>query len=222
MEQTECILPTFGELTEQQIVFINKNSYAVHHRTGEIILMQERPVSHLLYVKSGLLKLYKVIEDGRQVILDVVPAEKFIGLTSVFYKSLYLYSASSIGEGELIYTSASAIREIVAENGKYALNLMTVLSSQVVYLVERMITLTKKQVPGRIAEVLLFFSKNIYKSHEFTLPLSRNEIADYIQTTKESVSRTLTEFRNDRIIELDDKNVVLKSLDLLEILNKIG
>jgi CRP-like cAMP-binding protein len=222
MEQAGCILPTYGELTKQQIAFINKNSYAVHHRIGEIIFMQERPVSHLTFVRSGLLKLYKEIDGGREIILSVIPAEQYIGITSVFYNNLYPYSASSIEEGELIFTSASAIREVAAENGKYALNLMTVLSSQVVYFVERMITLTKKQVPGRIAEVLLFFSKNIYKSNAFTLPLSRNEIAYYVQTTKESVSRTLAEFRNDRIIELDDKNVVLKSLDLLEILNKIG
>jgi CRP-like cAMP-binding protein len=222
MEQTRCILPDFGELTEQQIAFINKNSYAVHHRTGEVIFMQDRPVSQLIYVKSGLLKLYKEIESRKEIILNITSAGQFIGLTSVFYSNLYPYSASSIEEGELIYTSAFAIREVFAENGKYALNLMTILSSQVVYYVERMITLSKKQVPGRIAETLLFFSKNIYKSNKYTLPLSRNEIASFVQTTKESVSRTLAEFRNDRIIELDDKNIVLKSLELLEILNKIG
>jgi CRP/FNR family transcriptional regulator, polysaccharide utilization system transcription regulator len=222
MEPNECILPDYGELTQEQIAFINKNSYAVHHRTGEVIFMQDRPVSQLIYVKSGLLKLYKEIESGKEIILNITSAGQFIGLTSVFYSNLYPYSASSIEEGELIYTSAFAIREVFAENGKYALNLMTILSSQVVYYVERMITLSKKQVPGRIAETLLFFSKNIYKSHEYTLPLSRNEIASFVQTTKESVSRTLTEFRNDRIIELEDKNIVLKSLELLEILNKIG
>jgi len=222
MEQTECILPAFGELTEEQITFINKNSFVVHHRTGEVIFMQGRPASQLIYVKSGLLKLFKEIESSKEIILSITSAGQFIGLTSVFYNNLYPFSASSIEEGELIYTNASAIRTVVEQNGKYALNLMTVLSSQVVYLVERMITLTKKQVPGRIAEILLLFSKNIYKSNEFTLPLSRSEIASYVQTTKESVSRTLTEFRNDRIIELDDKNIVLKSLELLEILNKIG
>ena len=216
------MIPTYGELTEQQIAFINKNSYVIRHRKGEIIFMQEWPVSHLIFVKSGLLKLYKEIEGKKEIILDIIPANQFIGLTSIFYENLYPYSTSSIEEGELIYTTSSAIREVVAENGKYATHLMAVMSSRVVYLIDRMIALTKKQVPGRMAEMLLNFSKNIYKNSAFTLPLSRLEIADYVQTTKETVSRTLTEFKNDRIIELDDKNVVLKSLDLLEILNKIG
>ena len=222
MEQAKCILPDYGVLTGEQIEFINKNSHDIRHKEGEIIFMQERPVTHLIYVRSGLLKLYRELEGGRQMILDIIPKDQFAGLTSIFYEALYPYSAASIIGGELIHTSASAVREVVSENGKYALNLMTVLSSRVVYLVERMIALTKKQVPGRIAEILLYFSKHIYKSNTFSLPLSRHEIADYVQTTKETVSRTLTEFRNDRIIELDDKDVVLKSLELLEILNKIG
>jgi CRP-like cAMP-binding protein len=100
--------------------------------------------------------------------------------------------------------------------------LMTILSSRVVFLINKMIALIKKQVPGRLAEMLLYFSKDIYRNNVMTLPLSRQEIADLMQSSKETVSRTLTEFKNDRIIELDDRKIVLKSLELLEILNKIG
>ncbi len=222
MKQTKCILPDYGILTSEQIEFINKNSFEIRHRAGEIIFMQERPVTHLIFVKSGLLKMYREIGVEREMIFDIIQEQQFIGLTSIFYETLYSYSIASITEVELIHTSANAIKEIVAENGKYGLNLMTALSLRVVYLIERIIALTKKQVPGRIAEILLYFSKNIYKSNAFTLPLARHEIADYVQTTKETVSRILKEFRNDRIIELDNKNVILKSLDLLEILSKIG
>jgi CRP-like cAMP-binding protein len=130
----------------------------------------------------------------------------------------YLFSKSV----NIFQTNASVFREIVGENGRFAIHIIAILSAQVVFTINKMIALTKKQVPGRMAEMLLYFSKEIYKNNVITLPLSRQEIADLVQTTKETVSRTLTEFKNDRIIELDDKNVVLKSLDLLEILNKIG
>jgi len=68
----------------------------------------------------------------------------------------------------------------------------------------------------------LFFSKEIYNSNEFTLPLSRLEFANLVYSTKESVSRTLTEFKNDRMIEIDDRKVILKSIDLLNILSTMG
>lgn len=222
MEQTQCLIPTFGVLTEQQIALINKNSYVIKHRNGEIIFMQNRPVTHLIFIRSGLIKLCKQIDTTNVIILDIVPSNQFIGLTSIFHENLYPYSASSLEEGELIYVDSGIIRNIVAENGKFSLQLMTILSSKVVFLINKMIALTKKQVPGRLAEILLYFSKDIYKNNVITLPLSRQEMADLMQSSKETVSRTLTEFKNDRIIELDDRKVVLKSLELLEILNKIG
>jgi CRP/FNR family transcriptional regulator, polysaccharide utilization system transcription regulator len=222
MEQTECLIPSFVELTKPQIELFNKNSYIIQHRKGETIFIQERPVTHLIYIKSGLIKLFKEIEENRNIIINIVPPRQFLGLGSVFSGDLYPYSASSIEGGELIYTATAAIRDLFEVNGKFGMRLMALLSAQKMFVIDRMIALTKKQVPGRIAEMLLDFAQNIYHTNAYMLPISRTEIADYVQTTKETVSRTLTEFKNDRIIELNDKNVVLKSLDLLGILNRIG
>ncbi len=222
MPQSECLIPIYGCLTEQQIALINDNSSVIRHKFGENIFLEGRPVSHLIYLKSGLIKLYKQIEEKREIILDVMSPDKFIGLTSVFYENLYPYSASTLEEGELVYVNSKVFRDIIAENGEYALRILTELSARMVFLIDRMIALTKKQVPGRVAEMLLYFSKEIYKTNEIHLPLTRQEIADLIQTSKETVSRTLAEFRNDRIIELDDRKVTLKSIELLEVLNRIG
>jgi CRP-like cAMP-binding protein len=222
MAQTECLIPTYGVLTEQQIALINENSHFIKHKKGETLFMQDRPVSHIIFIKKGLIKLFKRIDEKSEIILDILPSDQFIGLSSIFYENLYPYSASALQEGELIYVNSNVFRDILAENGEYSVQIMTLLSSKVVFFIDRMITLTKKQIPGRIAEMLLHFSKNIYKNKVITLPLSRQEIADLVQSSKETVSRTLTEFKSDRIIELDERKVTLKSLDLLEILNKIG
>ena len=222
MEKSGCLIPTYGVLTEQQVTLINNNSYIIKHKNGETIFMQDRPVTHLIFIKSGLIKLYKQIDKKNEIILDIVPSNQFIGLSSIFHEDLYPYGASSLEEGELIYVNSGIIRNIIAENGRFSLQLMTILSSRVVFLINRMIALTKKQVPGRLADMLLYFSREIYKNDVMTLPLSRQEIADMMQSSKETVSRTLTEFKNDRIIEIDDRTVTLKSIDLLELLNKIG
>jgi len=222
MKQTECLIPTYGVLTDQQIALINDNSHIIKHKKGESIFMQGRPVSHIILIKTGLIKLFKQIDVKSDIILDILSAEQFIGLTFMYYDNLYPYSAASLEEGEMIYINSRVFKDILTENGKYAVQMMTILSSRMVFLIDRMITFRRKQIPGRIAEMLLYFSKNICKNDFMTLPLSRHEIADLVQSTKETVSRTLTEFKNDRIIELDERKVRIKSLDLLEILNKIG
>ncbi|MBN2613542.1 MAG: Crp/Fnr family transcriptional regulator [Bacteroidales bacterium] len=222
MENSKCLIPAYGLLTEQQIALINQSSNIIHHKPGEIIFMSGRPVSHLIFVQSGLVKLFKPLEEKHEVILDMLTPGNFVGLTALFYEDLYPYSANAVESSELVFINVQAIRKIMTENGAYSVKIMTLLSSRVMYLIEKMMAISRKQVTGRLAELLLHLSRNIYCSDTFTLPFSRQEIADMVQTTKETISRTLTEFKNDKIIELEDRKVTLKSIELLDILNKIG
>ena len=70
--------------------------------------------------------------------------------------------------------------------------------------------------------MLLFFSENIYKSQSFTLPLSRRELAELTGTTKESMIRTLAEFRHDKIIKIDGKEVEIISPNIIRTLSRLG
>jgi CRP-like cAMP-binding protein len=222
MGKQECIFPDNGVLTEQQIKRINDNSYLVKHRKDEIIFRQNTPVSYIQYIKSGLVKLFREGSNNKSVILKISPANSFIGTLSVFYDTRYQYSATTIEASEIIYTNYSTLNEIIAENGKFALQFLKIMSGDAMLLLDKLINVSQKQVTGRVAEVLLFFSNEIYKSNTYQLPISRQELAELVSSTKESISRTLTEFKNDRIIELDDKNVFIKTPELLQILSKLG
>jgi CRP-like cAMP-binding protein len=81
---------------------------------------------------------------------------------------------------------------------------------------------THKQLPGRIADVLLYFSEVIYESDTFDFPLTRRELAELAGTTKESFIRTLTEFKNDKIIKLDGSHVEIISNDIVKTLCELG
>jgi len=222
MDFITCLLPTYEVLSEEQIKRINESSFLVRHRKHETIFSQNKPVSHVMFVKSGLVKLYKEADKERANILKIAGPSSYLGILSVFNENLYAVSASSLEDSEIVYAGLPMIRELICENGQYALQLMKIISAEGMYMVNKMISFSQKQIPGRIAEVLLYFSKTIYYADDYTLPLSRQEIADLVSSTKESVSRTLTEFKNDRMIEIDDKKVVLKSRELLEILSRMG
>ena len=60
------------------------------------------------------------------------------------------------------------------------------------------------------------------KSENFTFPLSRKELADFAGTTKESFIRTLSEFKNDKIIEIDGARISVKSMDIVKTLSQLG
>ncbi|NJO90439.1 MAG: winged helix-turn-helix domain-containing protein, partial [Chloroflexia bacterium] len=67
-----------------------------------------------------------------------------------------------------------------------------------------------------------YFADKIFHSNIYTLPLTRRELAELAGTTKESFIRTLTEFKNDKIIELDGSAVEIKSLKIIRTLSELG
>jgi CRP-like cAMP-binding protein len=90
------------------------------------------------------------------------------------------------------------------------------------FIFERLISQSHKQLPGRIADVLLYFSEDIYKSNTFNFPFTRKELAELAGTTKESFIRTLTEFKNDKIINIEGSQVEIVSLENVKMLSKLG
>jgi CRP/FNR family transcriptional regulator, polysaccharide utilization system transcription regulator len=222
MNSIECLLPTYEVLTDDQIRKINDSSYIVKHHKSENIFSQDKPKSHLMFLSSGLIKIFKKDQNNKSIILKIAGPGNYIGLISVFYGDRYQFSAIAIEDSELVYISISVILEILADNGSFAVQMIKQFSDEGMELLNKLIYFPQKQVPGRVAEVLLFFSGKIYLNDQFTLPLSRQELADLVYSTKESVSRTLNEFKNDRIIDFTDRLITLKSIELLKILSKVG
>jgi CRP-like cAMP-binding protein len=222
MSSPECLLPTYNALTPDQISKINDSSFIVRHCKGENVFSQDKPKSYLMFLSSGLVKIFKEVQQKKSIILKIVGPGNYIGLISVFYENLYQFSATAIEDSELVYINISLMKEILSENGLFALQMMQEFSNEGMVLLNKLIYFPQKQIPGRIAEVLLLFSTEIYNNDHFMLPLSRQELADLVYSTKESVSRTLTEFKNDRMIDIDDRKIVLRSIDLLKILSKLG
>ena len=79
-----------------------------------------------------------------------------------------------------------------------------------------------KNLVGRVAYVLLYFTKEIYNTRVFDLPVSRKEIADFIGMSTANVIRTLSDFKKDGIIRVFGKTIEIVDINKLEILSKRG
>ncbi len=87
---------------------------------------------------------------------------------------------------------------------------------------DRLISLTQKQMPGRIADMLLYLSNNVYKSDTFTLHITRQEIGDFSNMTKESATRILKDLENEGIIKIEGKTIMILKKDTLKDLSQHG
>lgn len=217
-----CVLPTFGILSEAQEDRLNSGSHIIRYRKGQAICHQGHPISHVLFVKSGLIKVYSEYQEDRNAILQILGPGSFICIMSVFDSRLYQTSSSALEDSEVVHARLDDFIEVISQNGGYAVNIMKAMSRLGFVTIDKVIRYSYKQIPGRLAELILLFSRDIYGKESFEIPMSRQEIADYIFATKETVSRTLSEFKNDRIIDIEGKVITLKSVDLLDRLSIMG
>ena len=214
--------PFFLQLSAVQVQSILINSSIGTFGSREIIFHQNSRTAHIMFVKSGLVKVYKPTRSGRSILLKIVPGGNFLGLTTVLTDEVYRYSAAAVDNTEILFIENHIFKEILRENYNFTLNIIKLISEEALYTFERLQQQTHKQLPGRIADVLLYFCEEIYKKETFTLPLTRRELAEFAGTTKESFIRTLTEFKHDKIIELDGSRVTIKSMKIVKTLSNIG
>jgi CRP-like cAMP-binding protein len=217
----EELIPFDHLLTEEEIARIKENSNVVKYNKADVIFKQNIRTSHTMFVISGLIKVYKENRNKIKIIKISTPGE-YLGLNSIFGEDTFSYSAEAIESSEVLIIDSTVFEDILKQNGIFTYNLLQSISRDNLILFDQMISQSQKQLPGRIADIILYFTEQIYNSKSFTFPLTRTELAELAGTTKESLIRTLTEFKNDKIIKLEGKNVEIISFDILKTLSRIG
>jgi CRP-like cAMP-binding protein len=167
-------------------------------------------------------KIFKEGRNKKNFILKIAAKGEFIGLMSVFGNSMNQFSASAIETTEIGFIALNDFNDILNVNGCFARQVIKSLSEEGLFIFERLIGQSHKQLPGRIADVILYFSDTIYKKEEFSFPFTRRELAELAGTTKESFIRTLSEFKNDKIISLEGSRVSINSMKIIRTLSELG
>lgn len=224
MPEENCIdlLPFSSLLSESERQDLIEHSNSIRYKKKDVIFRQDMRTSHIMLILNGLVKTFKEGRNERTIILKLSSAGEFIGMLSLMGDQIYQCSASALADTEICMIDYQAFRNLIIGNGKYALEIMNLISREGLYIFDRLMSQSHKQLPGRIADVLLYFSTRIYGDTIFDFPLTRRELAELAGTTKESLIRTLSEFKNDKIIRLDGSRVEIVSMDIIKTLSELG
>ena len=208
-------------LNSEELKEYDLHSSCVIFDTGELVYKQDAPITHLAYLKKGLVKIVRQ-EHRHNFIVKIVCPRDFLDFPSILSETRYPSSAFTISPSEICFIEKAHFIQLIEQNGIFAKDFLHISYQGYTASFNRILGLIHKQLPGRLADVLLFFKHYVYNSDVFTLPLSRGELADYIGVSKKSFIRTLTEFKNDRIIKTNGKTIEIIEPLLLERLSKLG
>ena len=194
-----------------------RNSY----KKGEVILKQGIKTHHLVYLNKGIVKFVHE-ENGRELIITIDKSPTLLGLANILNEGVNLFSIVAIEECDGCLIDINRLKLLLMKNQEFMFNIMSISTKMFRKSVFNFISLAHKQVNGRIADILIYLSQEIYASNNFQLTLSRQELAEFAGCSKENVIHTLRKFDADGIIKVSSKSIEIIDSERLLKISKTG
>ncbi|MBI3513197.1 MAG: helix-turn-helix domain-containing protein [Proteobacteria bacterium] len=186
---------------------------AVAFQSGAQILMEGDPAEHLFRINSGVVKVYRALADGRCQITGFLLPGDFLGLAP---EDTYVSGAIAVGPVTVSRFSRKKVEQLVAVSPLVARLLIRRACSELFAAQDQMLLLGRKTATERVASFLIQIGRRTAGDH-IELPMTRTDIADYLGLTIETVSRTLTQLRQDGVIDVHRAKIQLLQRAELEV-----
>lgn len=210
--------------TPEQLERVNANKTCSHYKKGEHIFYEDNIPLGLYCVSSGIVKLVKTNNDGKEQILRFAKSGDFLGYRALIADEPLIATAICVEDAVSCFIPKQIFMELLDQNPQVSKAMLKSLSHDLGVAEERVQSLAQKSVRERLAETLLFlhatFNEEGNTNDEVIhIALPREDIANIVGTATETVIRLLSEFKTDKIIELEGKKIRLIDKEKL---NKIS
>lgn len=205
---------TLGQLTDSTVT----NQYKKKQR----VYSEGNHPHSLYYLVSGKIRTYKINELGKELTIGLYNAGDFFGYNALLENSIYKETAETLEESEISTIRREDFEILINNNKKVAQKFIKLLAHNVSEKEEQLINLAYNSLRKRVADSIITLSKKYKKDSnpDFMIYISREDLAHIAGTTTESLIRTLSDFKNEKLIEAEAGYVkVLNEKKLLKMLN---
>lgn len=176
---------------------------------GQTIVIEGDPIVHYFRILSGTVRLYKAVVDGRRQIIDFLGPQECFGLTGLDHHAC---SVEAITDVTMIRYPRQRLESAIEAKPDLGRQLLRLACTELNRAQQRMLLLGRKSAEERVASFLLDLAER-RRDHDqdptfLHLAMSRQDIADHLGLTIETVSRIFTRFRRAGLIDLPDRHAV--------------
>ena len=201
--------PCFSFLTPEEVQLVQASRTQVLFRKGENLTKQGAFASYVLFVTEGSARQYIEGDGQRNFNLRIILPGEFVGLSSVFGKNTFAYSAVALTECRAFIVEKPAITQVIKTNGDFAFNIIRRYCEWNSGLYGTIEHLVYRQMNGRMADTLLYL-EGIRQSEPTVFQLlSRKDLAEFAGTSVENAVKLLKAFEADGLISLQDKDILI-------------
>jgi CRP/FNR family transcriptional regulator len=212
----------FSGLTPEELDRLSAIAREKSFNKGDIIFFDTEPYLGFYITVTGLVKIYKISKDGREHILHLISPHNTFAEVPLFenfgeeFEESFRYPANAMAledDTRVILIPARKFRELLESDSKISIKMVSGFAKRLRHLNHHIEELTLKDVTKRVAGYIISESTRAEKpkaGSEISLAISKNDLASYLGTIPETLSRTLKKLQDEGLIEVEGRKIVIK------------
>jgi len=234
MKQQEIIVPLcnncalesgsiFKYLTPDEVETLNFEKDFRLYKRGDILYQEGNRITGFFCVSSGIIKVFKTGFDGKEQIIRFAKKGDIIAYRSVLSNELACTSAKVIEDCHVCFIPSEILISFIKTNPAYALELLKLACHELGEANSFITDIAQKTVRERLAEILLFLVNDfgLDSDNFLNISLTREELSNIVGTATESVIRLLSEFKSDKLVELNGRKIKIINTKGLEKISNV-
>ena len=218
----ELISPMFQLLSPEELQLVDKNRLTIHFKAGEIIQKQGTFMTHIIFIVSGMAKVYFEREDQNNTILRIVKPISFVGGPGIYSDHFYHFTIAALKDTSVCYIDFAIFKNILNQNIAFASEFLKDFSNSILSVLNRLMTLTNKNIAGKMAYTLLYLFEEVYENREQFISISNHDLADLSAVSRDSSVKILRDFQKEGIIRMTDHMIEIVKPDTLRMIQSVG
>ncbi len=195
-----------------------KNGNVNDYKKRQVIYKEGSHPHYLYFILKGKVKTYKTHEDGKDLVMDLYNEGDFFGYVSLLEGSAYKENAETIEETELALIARKDFEQLLNNSPATAQKLIGLLAKNLVEKKEQLLGIAYNTLRKKVAEALISLERKYHenKKEPFVIDISRDDLATIAGTATESLIRTLSDFKTEKLLDIKSGKVIISDYRKLE------
>lgn len=217
-EEPDC----FQLISREELATLSENRTHVSYLKGETLFKQGAFAPHVLFIQSGLVKVYLQAGPRKVQNLWIARSGDFLAFSAMFGEKVFHYSAMALKDAEVLMMDKESLRKLLKSNSEFGFRITSKNYRSENHLMEIVASLSYKQMRGKLASALIYLSSEVFIHEDIFSYLTRQDIADFASISVESVIKFLKEFEKEGILALENKHIRILDAERLALISSTG
>lgn len=206
-------VPIFSQLKEEELDKIRNLCVSKKYDKDQIILIEEDPGNSMFLIQKGRVKVSRMSDDGREVILSILESGGFFGEMSLLDGKARSASVTALEDSHVLILRRGDFLKLMEDHPQIAIGLLKELAARIRRSDTQIKSLSLQDAMGRVASTLAMLAEDSGKGKQNTIEIQRiplqQDLANMSGTSRETISRVFKYFEDEKLIIREGRKVTI-------------